>query len=32
MERLSRLAQICSAHRIALRRFQTHMEEIFLPA
>lgn len=32
MERLSRLAQVCSTHRISLRRFQTQLEEVFLPA
>jgi UDP-GlcNAc:undecaprenyl-phosphate GlcNAc-1-phosphate transferase len=29
-ERLSRLAQICNAHRISLRRFQTQLEEIYV--
>jgi len=27
-ERLERLSQICNAHHISLRRFQTHLEEI----
>ncbi|MGD0623124.1 MAG: hypothetical protein ABSB32_00215 [Thermodesulfobacteriota bacterium] len=31
MEKLSRLAQICQAHRISLRRFQTQLEEVRLP-
>lgn len=31
MQRLSRLAEICRTHRISLRRFQTHLEEVFLP-
>jgi UDP-GlcNAc:undecaprenyl-phosphate GlcNAc-1-phosphate transferase len=31
MQRLSRLAEICRVHRISLRRFQTHLEEVFLP-
>ncbi len=31
MEKLSRLAQICQAHRISLRRFQTRLEEVLLP-
>ena len=31
MERLSRLAKICRSHRISLRRFQTQLEDVFLP-
>jgi UDP-GlcNAc:undecaprenyl-phosphate/decaprenyl-phosphate GlcNAc-1-phosphate transferase len=31
VERLSRLAEVCRARRISLRRFQTHLEEVFLP-
>ena len=31
MERLSRLAEICRSRRISLRRFQTQLEEVFLP-
>jgi FlaA1/EpsC-like NDP-sugar epimerase len=32
MPRLSQLAALCRSHRISLRRFQTQLEEVFLPA
>jgi UDP-GlcNAc:undecaprenyl-phosphate GlcNAc-1-phosphate transferase len=32
MPRLSQLAALCRSHRISLRRFQTRLEEVLLPA